>query len=71
MSEEVQELLQSSHQLCVHNLSMTVHLDESFIKTNGVYRTEFTQSLERNVCFNQEDFMGNILDSKHLKEPSI
>lgn len=50
---------------------MTVHLDEPFIKTNGVYRTEFTQSLERNVCFNQEDFMGNILDSKHLKEPSI
>lgn len=35
VSEKIHE--QSSHQVCVHDLSMTVHLDELFIKTNGKY----------------------------------
>lgn len=34
LSEEVCELLQMSHQSCIHNLSVAVHIDESFVKTN-------------------------------------
>lgn len=37
VSEKVHELLLSPQQVCVQNLSMTVHSDEPFVKTNGKY----------------------------------
>lgn len=33
-----------------------------------VFHTQFTPFLEKNVHFNQDDFMKDILYSKHLKE---
>lgn len=69
LSEEVCELLQMSHQFCIRNLSIAVHIDESFVKTNSKCLPYWIYSvLEKNVCFSHKEFMEDILYSKHLKE---
>lgn len=68
LSEEVCEPLQMSHQSCIRNLSITVHVDESFVKIGSECLLYWIYSvLEKNVYFNPKEFMEDLLYSKHLR----